>query len=69
VNQPLAGGSVSPKIERNYGIAAGTGILLPLLFFVILELTNNRIQSKDDIEKITGVPFIGAIGHNFQPIH
>ncbi len=64
VNPPLAGGSISPKIQQNYAIAAGAGLLIPTLIFVMLEILNNRIQSRDDIEKVTNVPLIGAIGHN-----
>ncbi len=64
VNQPLAGGAIRPKTTQNYGIAASIGLLLPILFFIGIELANNRIQSKEDIEKITTVPFIGGVGHN-----
>jgi len=64
VNQPLASGAISPKTAQNYIFASVGGLLLPILFFVIVELTNSRIQSKDDIEKITNVPLIGGIGHN-----
>lgn len=66
VNPPIAGGAIRPKTLQNYGIAAGAGLILPLLLFVILEVTNDRIQSKEDIEKITNVPFIGAVGHNLS---
>lgn len=64
VNPPLAGSAISPKVVQNYSIASSLGLLLPVLFFVVLELANTCIQSKEDIEKITSVPFIGAIGHN-----
>src|SRR5690606_3052865 len=30
----------------------------------IIELFNSRIQSKEDIQRITTVPVIGGIGHN-----
>jgi capsular exopolysaccharide synthesis family protein len=64
VNPAMAGTAITPKVEQNYMIAAGAGMLLPLLIFVLLELFNNKVQSKEDIEKITGVPLIGGIGHN-----
>ena len=66
VNPPMAGGAISPRIAENYIIAAGAGIVIPLLVFLLMEVLNNRIQSKDDIEHLTGVPFIGAVGHNSQ---
>jgi capsular exopolysaccharide synthesis family protein len=31
---------------------------------VLVELLNRRIQSREDIEKITDIPFLGGIGHN-----
>jgi capsular exopolysaccharide synthesis family protein len=64
VNPPIAGAPISPKPLLNYGVGLSIGLLLPLLVFVILEVLNNRIQSRDDIEKITSVPVIGGIGHN-----
>lgn len=63
VNPPKQGGAVSPKISRNYFIAIAAGIGLPILVFVLIEIFNTRIQSKEDIEKITTIPFIGGVGH------
>lgn len=64
VNPPMAEGFVSPRVMRNYGMAAGAGLLFPFLVFVLLELLNNRVQSREDIENITSVPVIGGVGHN-----
>lgn len=64
VNPPLAGAAISPQVDRNYMVAAGAGLFLPLIIFILLELLNHRIQSRDDITKITDVPIVGGIGHN-----
>lgn len=64
VNPPLSAGPVSPKVKQNYLFALALGLLLPLLCFVIAEVLNDKIQSKEDIEKITDAPMIGGIGHN-----
>src|SRR5690606_14241788 len=64
VNPPMAGGAISPKVTQNYLTAAGAGLFLPSLIFVILELINSRIQAREDIERITSVPLIGGVGHN-----
>src|SRR5690606_14085199 len=37
------------------------------LAFVLVEVFNNKVQSKEDIEKVTSIPFIGGIGHNAGP--
>ncbi len=64
VNPPMASGSMTPKVMQNYGIALGLGIFLPFLIFILLEVLNTRIQSREDIENITNVPLIGGVGHN-----
>ena len=66
VNPPRAGGPISPKVQQNYAIAGGLGLFLPLLLFLVIEVLNNRVQSKDDIQKITDVPLIGGVGHNLS---
>jgi capsular exopolysaccharide synthesis family protein len=64
VNPPMAGGAISPKTMQNLMTGMGIGLLVPLSIFILLELLNNRIQSKDDIENMTSAPVIGAVGHN-----
>jgi capsular exopolysaccharide synthesis family protein len=63
VNPPMRGGAISPKPTQNYALALLVGFALPLGFFVFFELLNNKVQSKEDIEKITKIPFIGGVGH------
>jgi capsular exopolysaccharide synthesis family protein len=63
VNPPMAGGPISPNVKRNYILAGFAGLALPILIFVFIELLNTRVQSKEDIEKITSIPFIGGVGH------
>jgi capsular exopolysaccharide synthesis family protein len=64
VNPPMAGGAISPKTMQNLMTGVGIGLLVPLSIFILLEILNNRIQSKDDIENMTSAPVIGAVGHN-----
>ena len=66
VNPPMRGSAVSPKPIQNYTIAAITGLMIPLLIFVIFEIINNKVQSKEDIDKVTTIPFIGGVGHNIS---
>lgn len=67
VNPPMqAGGPISPKIRNNYLIALLTGLSIPLAIFVLFELLNTRVQSREDIERITRIPFIGGVGHKRQ---
>lgn len=64
VNPPVAGSAITPQPLQNYGIALALGVLFPLLGFVVAELVNTRIQSKEDITKLTTLPIIGGVGHN-----
>ena len=63
VNPPMSSGAISPSITRNLLIGASAGFTIPLFIFVLLELLNTRVQSREDIEKFTTIPFIGGVGH------
>jgi capsular exopolysaccharide synthesis family protein len=68
VNPPKqSGGPITPKITQNYLIFGLIGLVLPFLVFLVIEVVNNKVQSKEDIEKFTSIPFIGGIGHNPGP--
>lgn len=58
----IGGGLLGPKTEVNYVIAIFLGILLPFLILMIVYIINNKIQSVEDIERLTKIPIIGVIG-------
>ncbi|MGB4973380.1 MAG: polysaccharide biosynthesis tyrosine autokinase, partial [Cyclobacteriaceae bacterium] len=64
VNPPRKGSALSPKPTNNYVIATIAGLAIPVILFILFELVNNKVQSKEDIEKMTSIPFIGGVGHN-----
>ena len=63
VNPPASGGAIAPVPSNNYLIALLFGIGLPLGLFLLIEISNNLVQSREDVEKITNIPFIGGLGH------
>lgn len=63
VNPPRAGSTITPKTTQNYILFGGVGLIFPFVFFLIVELLNNKVQSREDIERVTSIPFIGGIGH------
>lgn len=64
VNPPLATVEyVSPRAVVYYLLALTVGLALPIFVFVIMEMLNSRIQSREDVERVTSVPFIGGVGH------
>lgn len=55
---------IKPRESRNYLIAIFLGLMVPILSITLLDLLNNKIIDKKDIEKITSAPVIGYINHN-----
>lgn len=66
VNPPRASGTpIKPKPVQNYTIALLLGLFIPSSAFALKEFFNNKVQSKDDITRVTEIPFLGAVGHNY----
>ncbi|TAJ06863.1 polysaccharide biosynthesis tyrosine autokinase [Marinilabiliaceae bacterium JC017] len=57
-------GLVSPNHAGNQQKALLIGFILPMAFIVLRQLLNNKVQTQDDVEKITGLPVLGHIIHN-----
>jgi tyrosine-protein kinase Etk/Wzc len=53
-----------PNYQLNYLVGGALGLIIPLLFIVIRELTFDRIETRGQLERITSIPIIGVIGHN-----
>ncbi|WP_345955881.1 polysaccharide biosynthesis tyrosine autokinase [Mucilaginibacter sp. PAMB04168] len=53
-----------PKKSVIYLVGIIIGVLLPSIYLFVKELLNVRIDSKNDIERITSAPILGEIGHN-----
>lgn len=63
VNPPRTGSATTPKVLQNYIVGGLVGLLIPFIVFYLIELSNTRVQSREDIETTTGIPIIGGIGH------
>jgi capsular exopolysaccharide family len=57
-------GPVSPNKRMNYIIALLLGVILPFAYLQLRSTFNTKIDSQDQIEKITDVPVLGKILHN-----
>ncbi len=57
---------VAPNRKRNYLVGLMLGMLLPLIVFSLLEVLNDKINSKSDIERLSKIPFLGIIGKNYS---
>lgn len=57
-------GLISPRTKRNYTIAIFLGLLIPAVLILLINLLNDKVIDKKDIEKGTKAPVIGFISHN-----
>lgn len=57
-------GPVSPKKLMNYIIAFVLGITLPFSYLMIRILLNNKVETQEDIERLTATPILGKILHS-----
>lgn len=55
---------VKPRPRQNYMMALILGLLLPALAIVLVDLLNNKVIDKKDIERATKAPILGFISHN-----
>jgi capsular exopolysaccharide synthesis family protein len=55
---------ISPNKRKNYAIAFFLGLTLPFCYLMIKSTLNNKIESQEDIERLTDTPVLGKILHN-----
>lgn len=63
VNPPQINGPISSSALRSTIVWLSIGLIIPILIIVIFELLNTKVQSREDVEKITTIPFLGGVGH------
>ncbi len=56
---------IKPKPSQVYLISLVAGLALPALFVFGIEMLNDKITSRHDIEKATSVAIVGEIGHSY----
>jgi tyrosine-protein kinase Etk/Wzc len=56
---------IKPKPSTVYLISLVAGLALPALFVFGIELFNDKVTSRHDIEKATSVAIVGEIGHSY----
>jgi len=57
---------VSPNTKKNYIFALLLGIGLPFSYLILRKALNNKVESHESIERITNVPVLGKIIHNYK---
>jgi len=64
IAEPYNAVRIKPRTRQNYMLALILGLLLPAIAIILIDLLNNKIIDKKDIEKATTAPILGFISHN-----
>jgi capsular exopolysaccharide synthesis family protein len=62
--EPYNAARIKPKARQNNMLALILGLLFPAVAIIIIDLLNNKVIDKKDIEKVTKVPILGFISHS-----
>jgi len=57
---------IGPNNQLNYVMAVFFGLGIPLIYVFFLVLLDNRINTPEDIERLTSIPVIGVVGKSKQ---
>jgi tyrosine-protein kinase Etk/Wzc len=58
------GAPIRPQRGSVYAMAVLAGLILPVGILFILQILNDKIQSRSDIEKASNIPMLGEVGHS-----
>lgn len=61
IDEPLAGGQIFPTPSQTYTMALGIGLVLPIGIIFLIGLLQFKIQTRDDVERLTNLPIVGDI--------
>lgn len=64
IDPPKATGKVSPKEFIYYTIASLLALIVPSMVVYTRFLMNNRVESKEDVQRVTSLPVIGELTHS-----
>lgn len=62
----VGGGPIFPNPNKNYLIALFLGMGLPFGFLIIRKALNTKIETQENIERMTNLPVLGKIIHNHK---
>jgi capsular exopolysaccharide synthesis family protein len=55
---------VQPDKRSVYLLSLFIGLLIPAVVIFLLEYLNDRVQTKNDVQKVTDAPILGEVGHS-----
>lgn len=60
----MGNGPIKPRSVLNYILAIVAGLFIPIGFIYITDTFSDKIVSKEDLLKLTSIPFLGIIAHS-----
>jgi tyrosine-protein kinase Etk/Wzc len=67
IDEALPGNNpIKPNRKAIQILALLVGLSLPALFIFILEVVNDKVSNRFDIEKLTNAAILGEVGHSFS---
>jgi tyrosine-protein kinase Etk/Wzc len=57
---------VKPNRRSTQILAFFIGLLIPTIIIVVMELLNDKVNSRSDIERLTDATLLGEVGHSFD---
>lgn len=61
IDKPAYSGQISQEKKKVMSIAAGLGLLVPLIILLILQMLRYKIEGRNDVEKLTRLPILADI--------
>ena len=58
------GKAIKPRKTRNYIFAVIIAIALPIGLIYVQDLLNTKIKTRDDLQRMLPLPYLGLVGHN-----
>ncbi|HEX6333400.1 MAG TPA: polysaccharide biosynthesis tyrosine autokinase [Flavisolibacter sp.] len=56
---------IKPNRRNTQMLAIIIGLVLPAMFIFVLELLNDKITTRQDIERVTNAAILGEVGHSY----
>jgi tyrosine-protein kinase Etk/Wzc len=56
---------IKPKRSNIQMLSIFIGLLIPGLFIFVIELLNDKVTARSDIERLTGATILGEVGHSY----
>ena len=55
---------ISPERKSTYLFSLFIGLFIPAIIIFLMDYLNDRVQTKNDVQKVTDAPILGEVGHS-----